>query len=254
MLDAQQQRVAVIKKVHPAVVAVLNADGTNGGSGVIIDPEGYALTNYHVVAADRHRSMQCGLADGVLYDAVLVGLDKVGDVALIKLLPKEKGKPFPFVPLGDSDKVKAGDWSLAMGNPFLLATDFTPTVTYGLVSGVNRYQPPEGGRHPGVHRLHPDRHVDQPRQLRRAAVQHAGRADRHQRPRVVREARPGELRRRLRDLDQPDQELPGPPAGRHRHRPRHPRRHRRHARARTARSRRCWSSRSWRRATRSAAG
>ncbi len=46
--------------------------------------------------------------------------------------------------LGDSDKVKAGDWSLAMGNPFSLAMDFTPTVTYGLISGVNRYQPPEG--------------------------------------------------------------------------------------------------------------
>jgi len=73
------------------------------------------------------------------------GIDKVGDVALIKLMPKEKGKPFPFVKLGDSDKVKAGDWSLAMGNPFSLAMDFTPTVTYGVVSGVNRYQPPEGG-------------------------------------------------------------------------------------------------------------
>ena len=46
--------------------------------------------------------------------------------------------------MGDSDKVKAGDWSMAMGNPFLLATDFTPTVTFGLVSGVHRYQYPEG--------------------------------------------------------------------------------------------------------------
>ena len=65
-------------------------------------------------------------------------------MALIKLLPKEKGKPFPFGAIGDSDKVKIGDWSLAMGNPFSLAMDFTPTVTYGVVSGVNRYQPPEG--------------------------------------------------------------------------------------------------------------
>src|SRR5437660_2778987 len=88
--------------------------------------------------------MQCGLPDGVLYDAVLVGLDKVGDVALIKLLPKKEGQDFPFAPMGDSDKVRAGDWSLAMGNPFLLATDFTPTVTFGLVSGVHRYQYPEG--------------------------------------------------------------------------------------------------------------
>src|SRR5262249_41675714 len=67
-----------------------------------------------------------------------------GDVALIKLLPQKQGKDFPFAPMGDSDKVKAGDWSLAMGNPFLLATDFTPTVTYGLVSGVHRYQHPAG--------------------------------------------------------------------------------------------------------------
>ena len=86
------------------------------------------------------------MPDGILYDAVLVGLDKVGDVALIKLLPKDEKnpKPFPFAPLGDSDQTREGDWSLAMGNPFLLATDFTPTVTFGLVSGVHRYQYPEG--------------------------------------------------------------------------------------------------------------
>jgi hypothetical protein len=73
-------------------------------------------------------------------------------VALIKLYPKKegdkvvapKGGKFPFARMGDSDKVQAGDWSLAMGNPFLLATDFTPTVTFGLVSGVHRYQYPSG--------------------------------------------------------------------------------------------------------------
>jgi S1-C subfamily serine protease len=143
VLEAQQQRIAAIKKVHPAVVAVCMQGGQGVGSGVIIDPEGYALTNFHVVQPTGP-FMQAGLADGNLYDAVVCGIDKVGDVALIKLLPKEKGKPFPFVPLGDSDKVKAGDWSLAMGNPFSLAMDFTPTVTYGVISGVNRYQPPEG--------------------------------------------------------------------------------------------------------------
>lgn len=142
VLDAEAKRVAVIEKVRPAVVAVFSSNMDGGGSGVLIDPEGYALTNYHVVA-DGH-VLVCGLPDGVLYDAVLVGLDRVGDVALVKLLPKEEGKPFPFARLGDSDKVRAGDWSLAMGNPFLLAEDFTPTVTYGLVSGTNRYQPPEG--------------------------------------------------------------------------------------------------------------
>lgn len=143
VLDAQKERIAAIKKVHPAVVAVCMPDGTGCGSGVLIDAEGYALTNFHVVQATGPLP-KAGLADGTLYDAVVCGIDKVGDVAIIKMLPKEKGKPFPFVALGDSDKVKAGDWSIAMGNPFSLAMDFTPTVTYGLVSGVNRYQPPEG--------------------------------------------------------------------------------------------------------------
>jgi len=140
---AETERIAVIAKIRPAVVAVFANGGQGGGSGVLIDADGFALTNFHVVQGVGP-VMQCGLADGILYDAVLVGLDRVGDVALIKLLPKTQGKPFPFVPLGDSDKVQAGDWSLAMGNPFLLATDFTPTVTYGLVSGVHRYQYPAG--------------------------------------------------------------------------------------------------------------
>ncbi len=140
VLDMEKQRVAVIAKVQPSVVAVL----TGGGSGVLVSDDGFALTNFHVVEAAHGAVMKCGLPDGVLYDAVLVGLDKVGDVALIKLLPKKAGDKFPFAKLGDSDKVQAGDWSLAMGNPFLLATDFTPTVTYGLVSGVHRYQYPAG--------------------------------------------------------------------------------------------------------------
>lgn len=143
VLEAEAKRVAVIEKVQPSVVAIFARGGQGGGSGVLISKDGYALTNFHVVEGSGP-IMKCGLPDGVLYDAILVGLDKVGDVALVKLLPKEKGKDFPFAPLGDSDKVKAGDWSLAMGNPFLLATDFKPTVTYGLVSGVHRYQYPAG--------------------------------------------------------------------------------------------------------------
>jgi serine protease Do len=149
--EAEARRIDVVNRVRPAVVAVFSPSMDGGGSGVLIDPAGFALTNFHVV--DEGKAFKCGLADGVLYDAVVVGLDKVGDVALIKLLAKEKikdkdgkesDKPFPFVPLGDSDKIEPGDWSLAMGNPFLLAHDFTPTVTYGLVSGTHRYQEPSG--------------------------------------------------------------------------------------------------------------
>jgi S1-C subfamily serine protease len=141
--NSQVERIKVIKKVHPAIVAVTKPGGEGSGSGVLISPEGYALTNFHVIASTGPLP-QAGLADGKLYDAVLVGLDKVGDVALIKLLPKVKDKPFPFVEFGDSDQVRIGDWSLAMGNPFNEAMDFTPTVTYGVISGTNRYQPPAG--------------------------------------------------------------------------------------------------------------
>ncbi len=143
VLEAEAQRIAVIQKVTPTVVAIFARGAQGGGSGVLISTDGYALTNYHVVQGSGP-VMECGLPNGVLYDAVLVGLDKVGDVALIKLLPKKEGQDFPHAVMGDSDKVKPGDWSLAMGNPFLLATDFTPTVTFGLVSGVHRYQYPSG--------------------------------------------------------------------------------------------------------------
>jgi S1-C subfamily serine protease len=141
--DAEAKRIAAVDKVRPTVVSIFGAGGQGGGSGVVISKDGYALTNFHVVEGAGN-VMQCGMADGVLYDAVLVGLDRVGDVALIKLIPPQEGHEFPAATLGDSDKVKAGDWSLAMGNPFLLATDFQPTVTFGLVSGVHRYQYPAG--------------------------------------------------------------------------------------------------------------
>jgi serine protease Do len=140
---AEARRLAAIERVRPAVVAVFGRDEAGGGSGVIISPDGYALTNFHVVQPCGPFP-RCGLPDGVLYEAVLVGLDPVGDVALIKLHPQEPEQPFPYVPLGDSDTVQVGDWALAMGNPFLLATDFTPTITYGLISGTHRYQYPAG--------------------------------------------------------------------------------------------------------------
>ena len=116
------------------------AGGQGGGSGVVISADGYALTNFHV-AQPCGNAMKCGLADGRVYDAVIVGLDPTGDVALIKLLGRDD---FPHAELGDSDQLRAGDWVFAMGNPFLLATDFQPTVTYGIVSATHRYQYPAG--------------------------------------------------------------------------------------------------------------
>ena len=89
----EQERIAAIEKVRPAVVSVFSPGGQGGGSGVLIDKDGYVLTNFHVVMgrgpAGANPHMQCGLSDGVLYDSVLVGLDKVGDVAMIRLLPKK---------------------------------------------------------------------------------------------------------------------------------------------------------------------
>jgi S1-C subfamily serine protease len=138
--DAELKRVEVINRIAPTVVAVFAKGGAGGGSGVLVSKDGFALTNFHVVQG-LGPFMKCGLNDGVLYDAVLVGIDPTGDVALIKLLGRDD---FPIATFGDSDKLEIGDWTYVMGNPFLLATDFQPTVTYGIVSGTHRYQPPAG--------------------------------------------------------------------------------------------------------------
>jgi len=137
---AEKQRIETIAKVSPAVVAIFPPSGKGGGSGVLISSDGLALTNFHVVTG-AGPFVKCGLNDGNVYDAAVMGIDPTGDVAMIRLLGRED---FPFVPLGDSDTVQVGDWTFAMGNPFLLADDFTPTLTYGMVSGVQRYQYPAG--------------------------------------------------------------------------------------------------------------
>ena len=99
------------------------------GSGVLVDAEGYVLTNNHVVAgADK---ITVRLKDGEEYQAKIIGRDKKTDLALIKV---KAGKKLPFLPLGDSDKLQVGDWVLAMGNPFGLEN----TVTAGIVSAKGR--------------------------------------------------------------------------------------------------------------------
>jgi S1-C subfamily serine protease len=140
VLKAQEQRIATIKKISRPTLAIFDSGGQGGGSGVVISSDGYALTNFHVVAPTGP-AMKCGLADGSLVDAVLVGLDPGGDIALIKLLGDRK---FPAAEMGDSDAVRVGEWAYVVGNPFLLADDFQPTVTYGIISGVHRYQYPSG--------------------------------------------------------------------------------------------------------------
>lgn len=140
VLDAQKQRIAAIARAKECSISVFAKGAGGGGSGVLITSDGYALTNFHVVKPCGDH-MKCSLPNGKLYDAVIVGIDPTGDVALIKLLGRDD---FPTATIADSDEVQVGDWCFAIGNPFLLATDFQPTVTYGIVSGVHRYQYPAG--------------------------------------------------------------------------------------------------------------
>ncbi|MCE9604187.1 MAG: trypsin-like peptidase domain-containing protein [Planctomycetia bacterium] len=140
VLDAEAARVAVMAEARSKTVAIFPPEGNGGGSGVLISADGYALSNFHVVKGSE-KFMKCGLSDGRSYDAVVVGIDPVGDVALIKIFGRDD---FPHAEFGDSDAVRTGDWVFASGNPFLLAHDFKPTVTYGIVSGVHRYQYPSG--------------------------------------------------------------------------------------------------------------
>jgi len=140
VIKAQQARIAAIARASKSAISVFAPGGKGGGSGVVITPDGYALTNFHV-AKPAGSAMKCSMPDDRLYDAVIVGIDPVGDVAMIKLLGRDD---FPAATMVDSDQVKVGDWCFAIGNPFLLATDFQPTVTYGIVSGVHRYQYPAG--------------------------------------------------------------------------------------------------------------
>jgi len=138
VLEREAARVETLRRITPSIVCVMDPKGQGGGSGVLISADGYAISNYHVTSGSGS-FMKCGLSDGKLYDAVIVGIDPTGDIALIQLQGR---KDFSFATPGDSDQVQVGQEVMALGNPFLLASDFTPTVTYGIVSGVRRYQYP----------------------------------------------------------------------------------------------------------------
>jgi S1-C subfamily serine protease len=195
---SESRRIAVIDRCAQAVCSVMSMDAPGGGSGVIFDPAGFVLTNFHVVGkpdkgyklkdppqppdevvdawrkktdggedeedtfiaawqanwraehqpsgASHYKNKKIGLPDGKLYEGVVLGIDPGSDLAVIRLLPKEEGQTWPYCELGDSDALLVGQTVFAMGNPFLLATDFTPTVTFGIVSGTHRYQEGLGNR------------------------------------------------------------------------------------------------------------
>ena len=102
------------------------------GSGVIVDPKGYIVTNNHVVEkADRIRVKLMNDPATVTYDATVVGVDRETDLAVIKIDAKT---PLPAAKLGNSDAMEVGDWVLAVGSPFGLEE----TVTAGIVSAKGR--------------------------------------------------------------------------------------------------------------------
>ena len=101
------------------------------GSGVIIREDGYIVTNNHVIeGADK---IQVTLNTNQTYDAVLVGTDPATDVALLKI----DAKGLPYIPFGDSDKLRLGEWVIAIGSPYNLRS----TITAGIVSAKGRSMP-----------------------------------------------------------------------------------------------------------------
>lgn len=135
---AETARIELIARLTPTVVCIFNERQMGGGSGVLIDAQGYGLTNYHVIASllGTRRGL-AGLSDGKLYELEVLGIDPGGDLAMFRLTGKER---FDFAELGDSDSLSPGDRVLAMGNPFTLAEHYSPSVSMGVVTGVHRYQ------------------------------------------------------------------------------------------------------------------
>jgi serine protease Do len=102
---------------------------TSLGSGFIIDPSGYIVTNNHVI--EDSDQITVALQDGTQMAAKVVGRDTKTDLALLKVISK---KPLPATKFGDSDKARVGDWVIAIGDPFGIGS----TVTAGIVSARNR--------------------------------------------------------------------------------------------------------------------
>jgi S1-C subfamily serine protease len=139
LLDAYSQAViGVVKRVGPAVVSISGRRGGSGGagSGFLLTPDGYALTNSHVVHGQT--KMSARTEDGDSVDVEVIGDDPATDLALVRLAARD----LPFAELGDSDSLQVGQLVIAVGNPF----GFQSTVSTGVVSALGRAMRSEEGR------------------------------------------------------------------------------------------------------------
>ncbi|MHC5077803.1 MAG: trypsin-like peptidase domain-containing protein [Planctomycetota bacterium] len=129
----EENLVNLVARVSRAYVMI------GGGSGVVITPDGWMLTNNHVIAQQRRKRVwTVMLPIHKPYKADLVGRDQTGDIALLKI---RNVSDLPHVPLGDSDALKPGHLVVALGNPYSHAfRTAEPTVTFGIVSAVHRNQ------------------------------------------------------------------------------------------------------------------
>jgi S1-C subfamily serine protease len=141
LTDEEAINVRVYRQASPAVANILtkateydffqNPVPVEGaGSGFVIDPRGYILTNYHVI--EEAQTIEVVLGDQSRYPAKVLGADQRNDVALVKIEPK--GKPLVALTLGDSSTLQVGQKVLAIGNPF----GFQSTLTTGVVGALGR--------------------------------------------------------------------------------------------------------------------
>jgi len=140
LLDAYSKAVVhVVERVGPAVVGVGVRAGrgrAGGGSGVLFTPDGYLLTNAHVVAGAKE--MRATLTDGSEHTATLVGSDPATDLAVIRI----EGTHLPHAELGSSASLRVGQLVVAIGNPL----GFSNTVSAGVVSALARSMRAQDGR------------------------------------------------------------------------------------------------------------